>query len=59
MDFADHFSAVAARYAAYRPHYPPALVDALAERCERHELAWDAGCGNGQLSLALADNSCA
>jgi SAM-dependent methyltransferase len=48
------FSAVAARYAAYRPHYPAALVDALAERCARRELAWDAGCGNGQLSVALA-----
>ena len=52
--FADHFSTIAAGYAAFRPHYPPALADALAERCERHELAWDAGCGNGQLSVALA-----
>jgi SAM-dependent methyltransferase len=55
MDFADHFSAVAARYAAYRPHYPPALPDALAALCDRRELAWDAGCGNGQLSVALGD----
>jgi len=55
MDFADHFSSVAARYAAYRPSYPPALAEALASRCERTELAWDVGCGNGQLSLALAD----
>ena len=30
MTFADHFSTVAAQYAAYRPHYPPALVDVLA-----------------------------
>jgi SAM-dependent methyltransferase len=45
---------VAARYAAYRPHYPAALVDALAARCTRHDLAWDAGCGSGQLSVALA-----
>jgi SAM-dependent methyltransferase len=30
-------------------------VTALAERCERRELAWDAGCGNGQLSVSLAD----
>jgi SAM-dependent methyltransferase len=55
MDFADHFSAVAARYAAYRPSYPPALAEALAARCERTELAWDVGCGNGQLSLSLAE----
>jgi SAM-dependent methyltransferase len=52
--FADHFSDLAARYAAYRPRYPPALVDALADRCERHQLAWDIGCGSGQLSVALA-----
>ncbi len=54
MGFADHFTAVAARYAAYRPHYPPALVEALVARCQHHELAWDVGCGNGQLSVALA-----
>jgi SAM-dependent methyltransferase len=30
-------------------------VTALAERCDRRELAWDAGCGNGQLSVSLAD----
>ena len=54
MTFADHFSAVAARYAQYRPRYPQALVDALAARCPAHAVAWDAGCGNGQLSVALA-----
>jgi len=55
--FADHFSGVAARYAAFRPRYPQALVDALAERAgpdPAAALAWDAGCGNGQLSVALA-----
>jgi SAM-dependent methyltransferase len=52
--FADHFSRLAARYATYRPHYPPALVDALADRLASHELAWDIGCGSGQLSVALA-----
>lgn len=54
MSFADHFSKVAARYAAYRPHYPQALADALAERSPARGLAWDAGCGNGQLSVLLA-----
>ena len=53
MTFADHFSTIAARYAAYRPHYPPALVDELAARCTPG-VAWDVGCGNGQLSIALA-----
>jgi SAM-dependent methyltransferase len=52
--FPDHFSALAARYAAYRPHYPPALVDLLADRCAHHDAAWDIGCGSGQLSVALA-----
>lgn len=52
--FADHFSELAARYAQYRPHYPPALVDALAERSPGRGVAWDIGCGNGQLSVALA-----
>src|SRR6185436_12993382 len=55
MSFADHFSQIATRYAAYRPHYPPALVDALAERADPTGVVWDVGCGNGQLSVALAE----
>lgn len=55
MTFKDHFSAVAARYAAYRPRYPDALVDALAERADTGGVVWDVGCGNGQLSVALAE----
>lgn len=54
MSFADHFSAIARTYAAFRPHYPTTLADELANRCTSTELAWDAGCGNGQLSVALA-----
>jgi SAM-dependent methyltransferase len=54
MSFADHFSGVAAQYAAYRPHYPPALAELLAAKSPAHDLVWDAGCGNGQLSVALA-----
>ena len=54
MSFADHFSTIAARYAAYRPTYPSALVDELAARCTPGT-AWDVGCGNGQLSVALAE----
>ena len=54
MAFADHFSTIAARYAAYRPHYPPALVELLAMQAPARGLAWDAGCGTGQLSVALA-----
>ncbi len=50
----DHFSRVAGGYAAYRPAYPAALVDLLAELAPAHDLAWDAGCGSGQLSVGLA-----
>jgi SAM-dependent methyltransferase len=53
--FADHFSAVAGGYAEFRPTYPAALIDVLADACGVAEpTAWDAGCGNGQLSAALA-----
>lgn len=52
--FADHFSAHADAYAAHRPTYPVALVDYLAELAPRTGLAWEAGCGSGQLSVALA-----
>jgi SAM-dependent methyltransferase len=50
----DHFSRVADGYASFRPAYPAALVDLLAERAPAHDLAWDAGCGSGQLSVGLA-----
>lgn len=53
--FKDHFSGHATQYAAARPCYPDALFDWLAEQCKRRTLAWDAGCGNGQASLALAE----
>ena len=54
MAFADHFSSISAKYAAYRPHYPDVLVDSLAKLAPAHHLAWDAGCGTGQLSVPLA-----
>lgn len=54
MTFADHFSQVAARYAAYRPRYPAALAAALAARADPAGAAWDVGCGSGQLSVDLA-----
>ena len=53
--FKDHFSGHAADYARARPHYPDALFDWLAAQCERRALAWDAGCGNGQAAIALAE----
>jgi len=52
--FKDHFSDVAAAYAAHRPSYPAAVVDFLARLAPARRLAWDAGCGSGQLSRLLA-----
>ena len=52
--FKDHFSEVAAAYSAHRPSYPAALVDFLARLAPERRLAWDAGCGSGQLSVLLA-----
>lgn len=54
MAFQDHFSGHAGGYAAARPRYPNALFAWLASHCARRDLAWDAGCGNGQASVALA-----
>jgi SAM-dependent methyltransferase len=55
MTFKDHFSAHAADYRDARPRYPDALLDWLAAQAPDRELAWDAGCGNGQASVALAE----
>jgi ubiquinone/menaquinone biosynthesis C-methylase UbiE len=53
--FRDHFSAVANRYADFRPHYPPALFDYLATLVPRSTLVWDCACGNGQATLDIAE----
>lgn len=51
----DHFSQVAGDYAAFRPHYPASLFKWLTSITPRHDLAWDAGTGNGQSAVALAE----
>jgi SAM-dependent methyltransferase len=51
----DHFSGVAEEYARFRPEYPPALFDWLAQAVPRRELAWDCACGSGQATVSLAD----
>jgi SAM-dependent methyltransferase len=56
MTFKDHFSGHAKVYREARPTYPPALFEWLATQTPSRELAWDAGCGNGQASVALADH---
>jgi len=53
--FKDHFSKVASAYAAHRPGYPAELVDFLASTAPRQGVAWDCGCGSGQLSVLLGD----
>ena len=50
-----HFSAVSDNYKSYRPDYPLELAAFLSEQCETSSLAVDVGCGNGQLSVLLAD----
>jgi SAM-dependent methyltransferase len=54
VTFKDHFSAHAADYRDARPLYPEALFDWLADAAPARGLVWDAGCGNGQASVALA-----
>jgi SAM-dependent methyltransferase len=52
--FKDHFSQTAAAYAAQRPTYPPELAAYLAGLAPARQVAWDAGCGSGQMSGLLA-----
>jgi SAM-dependent methyltransferase len=52
--FQDHFSGHAAAYAQARPTYPITLFAWLSAQSLRRARAWDAGCGNGQASVALA-----
>ena len=54
MSFADHFSGVSAGYAAFRPRYPDALFDLLAEAAPARDAAWDCATGNGQAAIGLA-----
>ena len=51
---AELFSGHSREYAEYRPAYPQALIDYLAELVTRRETAWEAGCGSGQFSIPLA-----
>ena len=56
MGFRDLFSRDSDSYAAFRPRYPASLFAALADTVARHEVAWDAGTGNGQAAVGLADH---
>jgi SAM-dependent methyltransferase len=54
--FPDHFSAAAPKYREFRPSYPPELFTFLASVVPGHGLAWDAGTGNGQAAVGLAEH---
>lgn len=56
MNFKDHFSGHSDLYRKARPHYPRTLFAWIAEQAPAHDCAWDAGCGNGQASVALAEH---
>jgi SAM-dependent methyltransferase len=51
----DHFSKLAAGYAAFRPSYPAELFDLLASLAPSRRCAWDVGAGSGQATVALAE----
>lgn len=53
-EFKDHFSAIAAGYARFRPSYPDALFAWLAGVVPAREAAWDCATGNGQAARGLA-----
>ena len=48
------FDAVAQNYSRFRPRYPDAIFQWMAERAPAHGHCWDAACGNGQASVGLA-----
>ncbi|KAL6661563.1 hypothetical protein ACP70R_000947 [Stipagrostis hirtigluma subsp. patula] len=53
---AELFSKQAAVYAAVRPDYPKDLFAKLAAATGQHRLAWDAGTGNGQAAISVAEH---
>lgn len=55
MPFEDHYSDHADSYARHRPRYPDELFAWLGSLVARQERAWDAGTGNGQVAVALAE----
>jgi SAM-dependent methyltransferase len=52
--FADHYSGVARDYARFRPRYPEALFDYVADVAPGRTAVWDCATGSGQAALPLA-----
>jgi hypothetical protein len=40
-------------YFKNRPRYPLELYKSIFENCSEYNIAWDCGCGNGQVSIDL------
>lgn len=40
-------------YLKNRPRYPLKLYKSIFENCSEYNIAWDCGCGNGQVSIDL------
>ncbi|HXU92356.1 MAG TPA: class I SAM-dependent methyltransferase [Gallionella sp.] len=55
MAFKDHFSALSADYAAYRPGYPAVLFEYLSGLVAADARVWDCACGSGQASVPLSE----
>jgi len=55
MQFNDHFSGHPEIYKRFRPVYPAALFQWLHDLAPDTQTVWDAGTGNGQAALALAE----
>jgi SAM-dependent methyltransferase len=53
-EFADHFSRLSTRYAAFRPRYPEELFDAIAAAATHRGRLWDCATGSGQAAVPLA-----
>ncbi|KAL3718062.1 hypothetical protein ACJRO7_003237 [Eucalyptus globulus] len=50
------YDQVAKGYVATRPQYPDEWFSKLSTLTSRHALAWDAGTGNGQAAIAIAEH---
>lgn len=51
-----YFGQDAEGYRAFRPQYPAALYEWLAQTAPSRALAWDCGTGSGQAALGLAEH---
>ena len=51
-----HFNLQAKTYARYRPTYHAALAEKLAALVKYRGVCWDAGTGNGQMALLMAEH---